>query len=198
MLKHSSAPARETEREHASMTIHIALLRAVNVGGRTAVVMSALRDLVNSVGFTEVRSLLQSGNLVFKNSKLEGPETERLLETQVASKLGLRTDIFVRTAKEWEALIARNPFPDAAENDPSHLVVMFLKKAPGGKAVQALQAAIEGPEIVRAHGMHAYITYPDGTGRSRLTNRVIEKHLGSSGTGRNWNTVRKLAALAQA
>jgi len=180
------------------MTLNIALLRAVNVGGRTAVAMSVLRDLVGSLGFTEVRSLLQSGNLVFKNSKLEGPETERLLKTQVESKLGLRTDIFVRTATEWEGLMARNPFPDAAEDDPSHLVVMFLKKAPGGKAVQALQAAIEGPEIVRSHGRQAYITYPDGIGRSRLTSRMIEKHLGSSGTGRNWNTVRKLATLAQA
>jgi uncharacterized protein (DUF1697 family) len=180
------------------MTTNIALLRAVNVGGRTTVAMSALRDLVGSLGFTNVRSLLQSGNLVFESGGLGGAEIERLLEAQSEKQLGLRTDFFVRTAKEWGALMARNPFPDAAENDPGHLVVMFLKKPTTAKAVQGLQAAIEGREAVCAHGKQAYITYPDGIGRSRLTNRMIEKHLGSSGTGRNWNTVRKLAALAGA
>ena len=74
---------------------------------------------------------------------------------------------------------------------------MFLKQVPGREAVEALQAAIKGPEIVRADGKQAYIVYPDGIGRSKLTNTVIEEKLGTRGTARNWNTVLKLADLIQ-
>jgi uncharacterized protein (DUF1697 family) len=110
--------------------------------------------------------------------------------------LGLRTDFFVRTAAEWAKVVAGNPFPEEAERDPGHLVVMFLKATPEANDVAALQAAIPGRETVRAEGKHAYIIYPDGIGRSKLTIDLIERKLGTRGTGRNWNTVLKLAALA--
>ena len=95
-------------------------------------------------------------------------------------------------------MVADNPFPDEAERDPGHLVALCLKAAPKAAAVRALQAVIKGPEVVRAGSRHVYITYPAGIGRSRLTAAVIEKALGSPGTGRNWNTVLKLAVLAKA
>ena len=75
---------------------------------------------------------------------------------------------------------------------------MCLKKAPGASGVRALQAAITGRETMKAKGAHAYLYYPDGVGRSRLTTALIEKHLETRGTGRNWNTVLKLAALVGA
>jgi uncharacterized protein (DUF1697 family) len=178
------------------MTTHIALLRGVNVGGKTKVAMADLRAMLADLGFGDPRSLLQSGNLVFRSDKLTGAGLERLLEAETEKRLGLKTDFFVRTPEEWEAVIANNPFPGEAESDPSHLVVMFLNKAPEAKDVEALQAAIAGREIVRASGRQAYITYPDGIGDSKLTITVIEKKLGSRGTGRNWNTVLKLGALA--
>jgi len=178
------------------MTTHIALLRGINVGGNKKVAMADLRELLNALGFTDPRSLLQSGNLVFRSEALKGADLERLLDAETEKRLGLKTEFFVRTAKEWKAVVESNPFPDEAESDPSHLVAMFLKDAPDVKAVEALQAAITGREIVRAVGRQAYITYPDGIGDSRLTNAVIEKKLGTRGTGRNWNTVMKLDALA--
>jgi uncharacterized protein (DUF1697 family) len=180
------------------MTTHIALLRGVNVGGKTKVAMADLRAMLADLGFGDPRSLLQSGNLVFRSDKLTGADLERLLEVETEKRLGLKTDFFVRTPEELEAVIANNPFPKEAESDPSHLVVMFLNKAPDAKDVKALQAAIAGREIVRASGRQAYITYPDGIGDSKLTITVIEKKLGSRGTGRNWNTVLKLRALAGA
>jgi uncharacterized protein (DUF1697 family) len=180
------------------MTTHIALLRGVNVGGKTKIAMADLRAMLADLGFGDPRSLLQSGNLVFRSDKFTGTGLERLLEAETEKRLGLKTDFFVRTPEEWEAVIANNPFPKEAESDPSHLVVMFLNKAPDAKDVEALQAAIAGREIVRASGRQAYITYPDGIGDSKLTITVIEKKLGSRGTGRNWNTVLKLGALAGA
>jgi uncharacterized protein (DUF1697 family) len=179
------------------MSIYIALLRAINVGGRNLVAMSALRDLLDELGFVRVRSLLQSGNLVFEADRRTGDSLERLLETEAAKRLQVSADFLVRSADEWQAIIARNPFPDEAESDPSHLVVVFLKSAPQTKEVSALQAAIKGAEIIRADGKQLYVVYPAGIGRSKLTGTLIEKKLGTRGTARNWNTVLKLAALAQ-
>jgi uncharacterized protein (DUF1697 family) len=158
--------------------------------------MSDLRDLLTTLGFKEARSLLQSGNLVFRSGKQSGAALERLLEAEAGKRLDLHTDFFLRTAKEWESIVAKNPFRDEARRDPRHLVVMTLKDAPDAEAVEALRAAIMGRETIHAEGRQAYIVYPDGIGRSRLTNRVIEAKLGTRGTGRNWNTVRKLAELA--
>lgn len=178
------------------MTTHIALLRAINVGGHAKIAMSRLRDLLTELGFDDPRSLLQTGNLVFRSSARSTATLEHLLEREAEQRLDLRTSFFVRTAAEWNTIIARNPFPEAAARDPGHLVVMCLKDAPDARSVDALRAAITGPEIVRADGRHLYIVYPAGIGRSRLTNALIERKLGTQGTARNWNTVLKLGALA--
>jgi uncharacterized protein (DUF1697 family) len=173
----------------------IALLRAVNVAGHKPVAMADLRALLSRLGFTDVRSLLQSGNLVFRTAARPTGPLERLLEGEAEERLGLATDFFVRTAEEWKALIAGNPFRDQARRDPGHLLVQFLKDAPSAPGAAALQDAITGREIVKVKGRHVYAVYPDGVGRSRLTNAVIEKQLGTRATGRNWNTVAKLASL---
>ena len=177
------------------MTLHIALLRAVNLGAHNKVAMADLRGLLDTLGLENPRSLLASGNLVFDSDRAT-PDLEELLERAARERLGLHTDFFVRTADEWRAIVAANPFAAEAKRDPGHLVVMFLKQAPRSPALAALQQAISGREVVRAQGRHAFVVYPDGIGRSRLTTGLIERKLGTRGTGRNWNTVLKLAAIA--
>ena len=179
------------------MPTYVALLRAVNVA-KTQVAMADLRAVLEKMGFAEVRTLLQSGNVVFREGGKSSAQLEKLLEAEAKKRMALETDFMVRTAAEWEALVAGNPFPREAKADPAHLLVMFLKDAPAPEAVGALQAAVVGREVVRAAGKQAYLVYPDGIGRSRLTTAVIEKNLATRGTGRNWNTVLKLAALAGA
>src|SRR5574341_1527206 len=100
------------------MTTYIALLRGINVGGHKLVAMADLRDLLTRLGFADARSLLQSGNLVFRSEKRTAAQLERLLQAEVEKRLRLRTEFFVRTAAEWKALVARNPFREAAERDP--------------------------------------------------------------------------------
>lgn len=180
------------------MTNCVALLRAVNLGSHNKVGMSELRDFFGRVGLGDARTLLQSGNVVFRTIRRPASALERLLEAEAAKHLDLHTDFFVRDAEEWEAIIEKNPFRDEARRDPGHLVVMCLKEAPSADAVKALQAAIKGRETVRAEGRQAYIVYPDGIGESRLTSALLEKKLGTRGTGRNWNTVLKLHAFASA
>ena len=176
-------------------TTHVAFLRAVNVGGRSSLAMADLRAVAEGLGFTNVRTLLQSGNLVFESKGKKAAALESALEAAL-KKRGMEIDFMIRRADELAAVIAANPFPKEAKADPGHLVVMFLKDAPGAKAIVALQAAVKGREVIRHQGRELYIVYPDGIGRSKLTNTFIETRLDTRGTGRNWNTVTKLAALA--
>jgi uncharacterized protein (DUF1697 family) len=178
------------------MTVYIALLRGINVGGHQPVAMSDLRELLGGLGFSRARSIMQSGNLIFQSAAATTAELERLLEAEAERRLGLHADFLIRSEKEWREVVASNPFRKESERDPSHLLVMFLKGAASAKDVKAIQAAVAGPEIIRAGGKHLYIVYPDGIGRSRLTNSFLEARLGVRGTARNWNTVLKLADLA--
>jgi uncharacterized protein (DUF1697 family) len=179
------------------MPMHVALLRGVNVVGNSMVAMSDLRDVLGAMGFTDVRSLLQSGNLIFRTDRrLAGASLERLLETATAKRLGRDSPTYmVRSAAEWNRLIDANPFPGAAKRDPSHLLVMFLKTPVAQANVKSLRAAIRGLETIEIVGKHLYVIYPDGVGKSKFTHGLIERHLATRATGRNWNTVVKLAAL---
>lgn len=175
--------------------LHAALLRGVNVGGNKKIAMADLRAWAEGLGFTSVKTLLKSGNLVFDSGKLAGAALEAHLEAEAGKRLGLKTDIRVRTGKEMAAIVAANPFPDIARSDPSHLVVHFLEAPLSAKAAADLQAAIEGPERVAAHGREAFMTYPDGIGTSTLKPALLTRAFGKGGTARNWNTVTKLAAM---
>jgi uncharacterized protein (DUF1697 family) len=178
------------------MTRYVALLRAVNLGAHNKVAMADLRLLCERLDLREVRTLLQSGNLVFEAPSRAGAAAlERRLETETGEALGVRTDFFVRSAAEWNELIEANPFGKEAKNDPGHLLVMCLKAAPPRTAYTTLEEAIRGRERVRAGTRHAYFVYPDGVGRSKLTTALIESKLKTRGTARNWNTVLKLREL---
>lgn len=179
-----------------AMPIYVGLLRAVNLGEGTQVRMERLRKLLAQNGLADVTTLLQSGNVVFRSSERDTSRLERQLEGWVADDLGLRTDCFVRSDEEWKGVVSGNPFPGEAETAPNHLLVFALKEPPTPSGWASLSASIPGRERVRGVGRHAYIVYTDGIGRSRLTNALIERHLGTRGTGRNWNTVRKLETLA--
>ena len=168
----------------------------MNLGAHGKVAMTDLRRLLDDLGMENPRTLLQTGNLVFQSPSAVESELETLLETETHRRLGLRTDFLARGIKEWTSVIVGNPFPQQAEQDPSHLVVVFLKCTPGDDSVRDL-AANSMPEQVSAWGRHLFATYPEGIGRSRLTMALIERKLGCRGTARNWNTVLKLAALAQ-
>jgi uncharacterized protein (DUF1697 family) len=178
----------------------IALLRAVNVGGRS-VQMAALKTMVSDLGYGQPRTLLQTGNIVFDldaGRREKAADIEQRLEHEITARAGLQSDVFVRSVAEWDDAIAANPFPNAATADPAHLVMVTLKAAPRSPAVAALRASIRGREEVTALGRHLYVVYPDGIGTSRLTGSSIERTLSTRGTARNWNTVLKLAALAHA
>ncbi|MFT3726430.1 MAG: DUF1697 domain-containing protein [Terricaulis sp.] len=169
------------------MSRQVALLRGVNLGGRK-VVMSELRAACEEAGFTEVETLIASGNLVL-GSKLTDAKLEAKLEKVILEKLGLKTDVYVRTGAELEAIIAANPFKVFAKKDPSHLMVYFMR-APVSPAEWATLDETAQSERWGAGEKCLYITYPNAVAGTKLK-------LPKLGTARNWNTVNRLAAMAQ-
>ncbi len=164
------------------MAMQVAFVRGINVGGHQKVAMADLRKLLADLGFDRVTSLLQSGNLAFESGRQTGARLERLLEQETETHLGMSVDYFVRSAVELKECIARNPFSKQARDDPSHLLAMFMKAAPSANDMAALQASIQGPELVACDGKQLYLVYPDGIGRSKLTGAMIERKLGVRGT----------------
>lgn len=174
------------------MTRYIALLRAVNVGGRK-VTMKELRELAESLGYQNVSTLLASGNLIFETRKTPAAKLEATLEAAIENTFGLFSDVMVRDPAEWRAIIAANPFPKKAKADPAHLVVSVGKSAPDAKALDAwletFRARYDKGEQLKAVGRDLFIDYGDSIGQSKL---IIPKKL-FTGTARNWNTVLKIA-----
>jgi uncharacterized protein (DUF1697 family) len=173
-------------------TTIVALLRGVNVGGHNKLPMVQLREIAAGAGFTEVRTYIQSGNLV-ASTVLESASAEKVLADAIAAATGLTVPVIVRTADQWSELIAANPFPDAMDRG-RHVHVVFLP-APATEAVTSFDASSFAPEKVVVSGSEVALHLPDGMGRSKLVVAVNRIPDVAAGTARNWNTVVRLAAL---
>lgn len=173
----------------------VAFLRAVNVGGTGKIAMTELKALAEDIGLAAPKTLLQSGNLVFEAGAKSSAAIEKLLEREIAKRFAIQPDVMVRTARQLRTAMDQNPFPKQAKSDPARLHVHFLKTPTDAAAVASLSRAIKGREIVKGAGSEVFIYFPDGAGNSKLTNAVIERHLGARGTARNWNTITKLAEM---
>lgn len=177
------------------MPVTIFLLRAVNVGGATSVKMEALRRIAEALGFRHPTTLLQSGNLVAAH---DGPPAEAaaLLEAALAKEFSYAPGVIARGVTALTDVIAANPLPLTAGQDPKFLQYIALASTPEPGALERLTASYAGPETIALQGSDLFVYYAEGVGRSKLTNALIERRLGVKGTARNWNTVTKLAALA--
>ena len=156
--------------------------------------MSDLKDLAERHSLGEPRTLLQSGNLVFSSEGRNAAELEPLLEQAIKAELKVETQVCVRSAAQWSALIEANPFPKEAKKDPAHLLLVAFKTPPAPSGPEKLAEVYDGPERIAIARGHAFIVYPDGIGRSKLTPALLARHLGA-GTARNWNTVLKIEAM---
>jgi uncharacterized protein (DUF1697 family) len=175
------------------MTTYVALLRGINVGGNNMVAMADLRALLTRLGLQDVKTVLQSGNVVFRARTQPTAKLEAQLERELAKGLGVTCDIHVRTADEWQAMVKANPYAAEARRDPGHMHVTCFKTPLDKAKVKMVQGEITGREVLTADGRHLYTVFPDGMGTSKATPLVARRLPG--GTARNWNTVLKLATL---
>ena len=180
------------------MTVFAALLRAVNVGGTGILKMAELKALCEEIGFGDVQTLLQSGNVVFTAKGTDKVVAKKLADA-IQKAHGFRPAIAVRTAAEIADAMKRNPFKAETKADPRFVVVGFPAAPPTAGAAGRI-AAVKGAagERLKLSGRELYVHYPQGQGRSKVTNAVLERALGTPVTVRNWNTVTKLMAMMEA
>jgi uncharacterized protein (DUF1697 family) len=177
------------------MPRQVALLRGINLGARNRVSMPELRELLSGLGHEDVRTLLQSGNVVL-TSEQTGEQLEQALETAIVAELGVEPRVVVRTVKEMAAVIERDPFGDVADQ-PKLYQVSFLSEKLAPAVKKELEAADVAPERVAVHGREIYAWHPEGIQRSPLAKLLTDRKLGVTATARNWSTVTKLLDLAR-
>lgn len=179
-------------------SVFIAFLRGVNVGGRGMIAMADLKVLLAKEGLADVRTLLQSGNVVFKAADTTTDALAKTIAAAIAKRFAADIKVMVRTPAELKKAVARNPYPDAARDDASHLIIAFLAEKPSAAAAKAMAAlAPKFPnEPFTLDGREFFVHYAKDIGHSKFTNVIIEKTLAVPATARNWNTVTKLIALA--
>jgi uncharacterized protein (DUF1697 family) len=172
-----------------------ALLKGVNVGGNRKLPMAELKRFLEGLGPTDVKTLLASGNVVFSADEADAATLEARLEKTASERIGLATDFLLRDAADLDAIIAANPFPDAAADHPNHLVVVFHRDPFPGGLIERVPEFDNGPERLHAIGRHLYIDYPEDIGHSTLHKAMGKLKFPKLATARNWNTVGKLRAL---
>lgn len=176
------------------MTRHVALLRAVNVGGRK-VTMKELKEAAEDLGYANARTLLASGNLVFETKKIAPDKLETALEAAIEKTFGLVSEVMVRDPAQWAAIVKANPFPKKAKDDPAHLVCVICKDKPDTTALAAylksFREKYDKGEQLKAVGREIYIDYGPSIGQSKL---ILPKKI-YTGTARNWNTMLKLQEM---
>ena len=176
------------------MPTWIALLRGVNVGGNL-LKMERLREICAGLGHRNVRTYVQSGNLVFEGAGALS-QCAAALEMKLTGETRLPVTVILRTQDEIAKILARNPFLKEKGIDPAKLHVTFLGSAATKEGLQKLEALKAGDDKFRVAGKEIYLHCPNGYGRSKLSNNALEKALGVRATTRNWNTVNKLYEMA--
>jgi uncharacterized protein (DUF1697 family) len=179
------------------MPTYIAMLRGINVSGHNIIKMEQLRASFAALGFSNTKSYIQSGNLVFEASNASTAGLVEKISRKILGDFGMSVPVTVKTAKEIDQIIKRNPFPKMPGIDPSKLHITFLSTNPPPKALEQLLPLAAKSEQFRIIGQEVFLYCPDGYGNSKLSNTAVEKKLGVGATTRNWKTVNTLLAMAQ-
>jgi uncharacterized protein (DUF1697 family) len=179
------------------MPVIISMLRGVNLASHRRIKMDDLRAVYETLKLRDVETYVQSGNVVFSTVERDLARLVERLEKGIERRFGFHSDVIVRTTAEMRAVIARNPFADRRDLEPSRLLVTFLAADPGDDARRRVGEIKVHPEELHIERRELYIHFPNGMGRSKLPSSAIDRALGTSGTARNWNSVTKLLALAE-
>jgi uncharacterized protein (DUF1697 family) len=174
---------------------HVVLLRGINLGPNRRVAMPALRALLSEAGFEDVKTYLQSGNIVLE-SKLSSSKVAEWCAELISGRFGFDVPVMVRTRTQLAKIVKQNPLGDAAD-DPKRYQVTFLSERPDPKIVKRLKELAVESEGFFAGGRELYAWHPEGVARSKLWNEIAGKHLGVSATSRNWTTVTALLQMVQ-
>ncbi len=180
------------------MPVVISLLRAVNVGGHALIKMAELRALYESLKFKDVQTYVQSGNVVFRTDEKDLAKLAKRIQAAIEKRFAVNTTVILRTVGEMRGVMARNPFAKRSGIEPSKLLVSFLLEELDADSCSQLRALELKSEELVPSGKELFIYFSNGIGKSKLPLPRLEKICGTPGTGRNWNSVTKLLAIAEA
>ena len=175
--------------------VHVALLRGVNVGGKHRLPMRDLAEMFRDAGCADVRTYIQSGNVVFAAGAALARRVPGIVGDAIERRFGFDTPLVIRTAGELAEIVRRNPFVKAGA-DPATLHVAFLRDRPGRAQIAALDPGVSPPDEFRVNGREVYLRCPNGVGRSKLTAPYFDTRLKTVSTARNWRTVLALLDMA--
>jgi uncharacterized protein (DUF1697 family) len=176
------------------MTTYLALLRGVNVGGKNKLPMQDLITLFGEAGCHEVRTYIQSGNVIFRADPAIAASLPGIVTARIAERFGLRVPVLLRTAAEMAEVVRHNPFL-AAETAEETLHVLFLATQPNARSVDELDPDRSPPDAFSVRGREIYLRLPNGVARTKLSTDYFDAKLATTSTGRNWRTVTTLLAL---
>ena len=184
-----------TDGRSDAKDVNIALLRGINVGGKNRLPMKDLAALFVDAGCDDVRTYIQSGNVLFRTEPTAGEDIASIISASLLSRFGYRVPVITRTAREFQESVRANPFVEAgAAADKLH--VIFLAELPDGARVAALDPNRSPADEFAVRGREVYLHCPHGLARTKLTNSYFDSRLATTGTTRNWRTVLKLLELA--
>jgi len=175
----------------------ISLLRGINVSGQKLIKMADLAALYESLDFKDVKTYIQSGNVIFHADSGDSAILSQKIKDAILTAFGFDVSVFIRTQDEWRQLAEKNPFLGESRIDSGALYVAFLSQSVTQEDVDWIDAPGPAGEEIRLAGTHAYLHYPNGVGRSKWNNNFLEKKLGVSATMRNWRTVLRIFEMCQ-
>ncbi len=177
------------------MPTYVALLQGVNIGAKKRIAMDDLRSIIAALGGQDVRTYVNSGNAVFDHRDHDASGLETALEAALRDHVGMDVPAILRTGPDLARVVAENPFPEAVE-DPKTLHVLFLRGVPAIEDIDAAEEMETGADRIAIHRREVYAYLPNYTTGATVDLMKLGKALGVDATGRNWNTVTKLAAMA--
>jgi uncharacterized protein (DUF1697 family) len=178
------------------LTTYLALFRGINVGGKNKLPMKDLKEMFIDAGCEDVKTYIQSGNVIFRASPAVSEPLPGLIAAKVAEGFGHRPPLILRTVGQLRDVISSNPFlPQGFPEDTLH--VMFLADLPAPRRFEALDPDRSRPDVFFVRGREVYLHLPNGVADSRLTNAYFDSKLATISTGRNWRTVTKLLAMME-
>lgn len=178
------------------MNIFIALLRGINVSGKNKIKMVELKQLFSDIGFSEITTYIQSGNVIFSSEELNTSKLENKLVTEIRNKFGHSIKVLVLKKKELETAFKSNPFINKTDFDFKKTCATFLDKIPTEEGIEKVKLLAAKDELLIFKNKTIYLYCPNGFGRTKLSNNNIENKLKVSATSRNWNTITKLVELS--
>jgi uncharacterized protein (DUF1697 family) len=179
------------------MPTYISMLRGINVGGHKRIKMDQLRRSFEALGFEQVKTYIQSGNVVFKTAKISTSGLSKRIEERILTDFGFSVSVISRTGDEVGTTIANNPFLKERGIDPEKLHVMFLSAAPEPAALKKLADLIAPPDQCRSFERGIYFYLPNGVSQSVLMKKPVDRMLAVVTTTRNWRTVNSLHQICQ-